>query len=83
MAFFAKEGRVQEFCKGTERNELMVHERLYDFFKIPLVVKSKQELGTDELPSLSCKDSSVAPLPQCGGDQHGKLVVAQPDVGAR
>ena len=46
-------------------------------FIIPFVVKSKQELGTDELPSLSCKDSSVAPLPQCGGDQHGKLVVAQ------
>ena len=47
-------------------------------FIIPFVVKSKQELGTEELPRLSCKDPSVAPLPQCGGDQLGKLV-AQPD----
>ena len=53
-----------------------------NLFKTPLVVKSKQELVTEELPSLSCKDSSVAPLPQCGGDQLGKLV-AQPDFGAR
>ena len=51
-------------------------------FIIPFVVKSKQELRTEELPSLSCKDSSVAPLPQCGGDQDGRFV-AQPDFGDR